>query len=225
MKIAAIIPMRHSSVRVPGKNYRDFAGRPLYEHIIETLLTASVFSDIVVDTDSDLIIKQASERFDDVTCLRRPEALRGDKVSMNDVLLNTCHQVEADYYLQTHSTNPLLKPETVRRAVERMVSDSQRYDSLFSVTAVQKRFWRPDGSAINHDPDVLLRTQDLPVIYEENSCIYIFSGNVLNERKNRIGYKPILFEMDGIEAVDIDTETDFLIAENLFKSLKKDVVL
>jgi len=135
---------------------------------------------------------------------------------MNDVLLNSVKTVKADFYLQTHSTNPLLQPETISRAVEAFSKNYPMYDSLFSVTKVQKRLWDGLARAINHNPAILLRTQDLPTVYEENSCIYIFTKSILESRHNRIGERPLMFEIDPIEAWDIDEESDFKIAELLY---------
>ena len=89
------------------------------------------------------------------------------------------------------------------------------YDSLLSVTRVQKRLWDPLSRAVNHNPAILLRTQDLPPIYEENSCIYIFGRRTLESRHNRIGERPMMFEIDRYEAYDIDEEFDFRFAEFL----------
>src|SRR5512143_447841 len=113
MKIAAFVPMRHHSQRVPGKNYRPLAGRPLYQYIIETLLAVPHIERVVVDTDSEPVIAGLEAGFPDVQVIRRPEHLRADDISMNDILLYDTSQVKADFYIQTHSTNPLLRPETI----------------------------------------------------------------------------------------------------------------
>jgi CMP-N-acetylneuraminic acid synthetase len=125
--------------------------------------------------------------------------------------------VEADYYLQTHSTNPLLRTETITAAIELFIEKRGSYDSLFSVTRLRKRLWDERGRAVNHDPGVLLRTQDLQPLYEENSCIYIFDRNGLEAGGSRIGRRPFMFEIDGVEAWDIDDESDFRIAEVLYQ--------
>src|SRR6476620_5864994 len=135
--IAAIVPMRHDSRRVPGKNYRQFAGRPLYQQIILELRKCPAVSRIVIDTDSDLLREDAEQNFPDVTVCQRPAHLRSDTTPMNDVLLHSTQQVDADFYLQTHSTNPLLKAETIARAIERFADNYPAFDSLFSVTRVQ----------------------------------------------------------------------------------------
>jgi CMP-N-acetylneuraminic acid synthetase len=138
---------------------------------------------------------------------------------MNDVLLNDVRQVPADYYLQTHSTNPFLSTATISKAIDTFLQTRPEADSLFSVTRLQTRLWDSQGRPVNHDPSVLLRTQDLPPLFEENSCLYIFSRATLEQRGNRIGEHPLMFEIDPIEAWDIDEEIDFRMAE-LINSLR-----
>lgn len=216
-KIVAIVPMRHNSERVPGKNYRMFGGKPLYHHIINSLLSCPSIGEVVIDTDSPTILADAEKSFPCVTLLERPEHLRAGTIPMNDVLMNSIRQIDADFYLQTHSTNPLLTAETISTAIERFKQNFPLYDSLFSVTRLQTRLWDGLTRAVNHNPGILLRTQDLPPIYEENSCLYIFTRNVLESRHNRIGERPMMYEIDPVEAWDIDEELDFRIAEFLYK--------
>ncbi len=213
--IAAIVPLRHHSERVPEKNYRRFDGLPLYHHIINSLLASPLIGEVVIDTDSPVIKEDASQHFPQVRLIERPEGLTADTIPTNDVLLNDVKQVEADYYVQTHSTNPLLRSKTITEAIRLFLDKYPLYDSLFSVTRIQARLWNGLGKAINHDPAVLLRTQDLPPIYEENSCIYIFTRNSLENRHNRIGERPLMFEVNRVEAWDIDEELDFRVAEFL----------
>jgi CMP-N-acetylneuraminic acid synthetase len=215
--LTALVPMRHHSQRVPGKNFRPLAGKPLFHHIIGTLLACPEISQVVVDTDSQPIIEGIKRDFPSVTVLERPEHLRADKVSMNEVLLYDTSQVEADFYLQTHTTNPLLRSETVSHAIKAMLSSVPEYDSLFSVTRRQVRLWDQLGRAINHNPAILLQTQDLPPVFEENSCLYMFTRATLFNRLNRIGERPFMFEMEAAEAWDIDEELDFAITEFLMQ--------
>lgn len=215
---AAIVPMRHSSERVPGKNYRTFAGKPLFFHIIESLLKCKGIDQIIIDTDSPIINELASNYFkDQVTILERPLHLRDGSIPMNDVLLNIIKQVHAEFYLQTHSTNPILTPLTISKAVETFSRLHPLYDSLFSVTRKNVRFWDSLARPINHNQNILLRTQDLPPVFEENSCIYIFTPEIIERKHNRIGDRPYLFEIPEIEAQDIDVELNFKVAEYLFK--------
>jgi len=212
--VTAIVPMRHHSERVPGKNVRPLAGRPLYHYILDILLAVPEIGQVVVDTDSPVILDKLPERFPSVLALERPAHLRAGEIPMNDVLLNTTARLEADWFLQTHSTNPLLKPETVSAAIRALLAGPD-HDSLFTVTRLQTRLWDENGTPLNHDPAVLLRTQDLPPVFEENSCLYIFQRETLVRRGNRVGERPLMFEIPREEAIDIDEEFDFLLAECL----------
>ena len=218
LKIVALVPMRHYSVRVPGKNYRPLAGKPLFHYIIEVLLACPEISQVVVDTDSPVVMDGMHQAFPQVKLVERPEELRADTVPMNEILLHDTSLFPADLYLQTHSTNPMLRSSTVSRAINVLMGQYPAYDSLFSVTRLQTRLWDGLGRAINHNPAVLLRTQDLPPVYEENSCIYLFSRQTLEARRNRLGKRPYLFEIDRSEALDIDEELDFTIAEIIMGS-------
>jgi CMP-N-acetylneuraminic acid synthetase len=211
-RTVAIVPMRHNSERVPGKNYRPLAGIPLYHHIVRTLSSVAEIDTIVIDTDSDFIIDDCAAYFPNVRVLRRPEHLRDGSIAMNDVLLNTLNQVDADVVLQTHSTNPFLQATTVSEALQLFAGTGHDFDSVFSVTLLQARLWDAEARPVNHNPEVLLRTQDLAPLYIENSCFFIFTPELLRQRRNRIGARPKMFEVLPLEAVDIDTESDFSLA-------------
>jgi CMP-N-acetylneuraminic acid synthetase len=215
--LVALVPMRHHSQRVPGKNYRILAGKPLFHHVVETLLAVPEIGEVVVDTDSATIIDGLHQHFPQVQVIDRPESLRADHVPMNDILIYDTGQVQADFYLQTHSTNPLLRPETVSRAIQSLLTSYPNHDSLFSVTRLQTRLYDQYGNAMNHDPTVLIQTQDLPPVYEENSCLYIFTRENLINHHHRIGEKPLMFEIDADEAWDIDEELDFEITDFLLR--------
>ena len=217
MKIAALVPMRHHSQRVPEKNYRELAGKPLFYHIIETLRAVPEIDIIVVDTDSQPIMDGLAADFPEVRVIPRPKHLREDDRPMNDILLHDTEQVEADFYLQTHSTNPLLRSETVSAGIQAFLEAYPARDSLFSVTRWQTRLYDRHGAAINHDPAELIQTQDLPPVYEENSCIYLFSRENLIKFNHRVGENPLMFEIPALEAVDIDEESDFQIADILMR--------
>ena len=225
MKLAALVPMRHHSQRVPGKNYRPLAGKPLFHHILETLLAVPEIETVIVDTDSEPVMDGVhrfvsttlNSGFPNVRLIQRPEHLRADDVPMNEILLHDTAQVEADFYLQTHSTNPLLKSETISRGIQAFLANYPAKDSLFSVTRLQTRLYDQFGKAINHNPLELIQTQDLPPVYEENSCMYIFTRANLAAKRHRISDHPLMFEIDASEAWDIDEELDFEIA-NFLKS-------
>jgi len=212
-QLVAIVPMKGHSERIPNKNLRNFNDRPLCHWILNTLSHTPEVDEIVVNTDSGRIADEA--RTFNATVLIRPERLRGDHVSMNEVILHDVAKTDGDVYLQTHCTNPLLHSETISEAVS--MFEEHDCDSLFSVTPLQTRLWDENGDPINHQRDELQRTQDLPPIYEENSNIYLFTPESVKRRSNRIGDNPTMFPMDEAEAIDIDELIDFKIAESLHR--------
>jgi CMP-N-acetylneuraminic acid synthetase len=155
-----------------------------------------------------------------VRIIERPKHLTDGAVPMNEVILHDVSQLQSRFYLQTHSTNPFLRPETIAKAILRFVDEFPQHDSLFTVTPLQARLWSAEAAPINHDPSELLRTQDLPPVFVENSCLYIFERDGFMQRKNRIGESPILFEVEEPEAWDIDEELDFQLAELYVEQLK-----
>ena len=213
--IAALVPMKHHSQRVPEKNYREVGGKPLFHHILNTLLKVPEIDLVCVDTDSIVIKQGIADHFPVVKVIDRPLDLRADDIPMNRIIEHDMSLIKADLYLQTHSTNPLLQAETISRAINEFRENVDKADSLFSVTRLQTRLYSRSGKALNHNPGELLQTQDLPPIFEENSCIYLFSEVGMEKTVHRIGSKPLLFEIRAAEAWDIDTPLDFKIVNCL----------
>jgi CMP-N-acetylneuraminic acid synthetase len=220
-KIIALVPMRHHSQRVPKKNFRLIAGKPLFHHILNTLLECNEIDHILVDTDSPIIIDDIHKNFSTILITERPDHLRADDIPMNEVLANDVQNYEADFYLQTHSTNPLLKAKTISKAINSFLENYPIYDSLFSVTQIQSRLWDQLSRPINHNSNILLQTQDLPPVYEENSCLYIFTRDILLKKHNRIGDRPLMYTIKPEESWDIDNELDFKITEFLMNQSDK----
>ncbi len=217
MILKALLPMKGNSERVKNKNMRDFDGAPLYHAIMRSLLASKYVDKVVINTDSELIAKDAKEAFGEkVIIIDRPEEIQGDFVSMNNIISHDLTKLDGEHFMQTHSTNPLLRAETIDKAIEKYFDGLTKFDSVFGVTKVQTRFYDKDANPINHNPEELLRTQDLEPLYEENSNLYIFSKESFkNSGEKRIGVKPQIFEVNKLEAVDIDEPEDFKLAELL----------
>lgn len=211
----ALLPMKAHSERVPGKNFRLLGGKPLFRWMLDTLLEVDAIHQVVINTDArDLLVEHGLEESERVCIRDRAAELCGDFVSMNAVLRDDVLHTDADTYLMTHVTNPLLGAATVRAALERYAS-TPGADSLFTVTKMQTRFYRADGSAVNHDPKVLIRTQDLEPWFEENSCLYVFSRESFLATDARIGASPVMLETPRLESIDIDEPDDWSMAEAL----------
>jgi CMP-N-acetylneuraminic acid synthetase len=220
-KLTALLPMKAHSARVKSKNFRDIAGKPLFRWILDTLLDVEEIDRVVINTDAREILAAEGLKDGDANGRvmirdRKPE-ICGDFVSMNLVLGDDIANVESDYFLMTHTTNPLLRVETIRKMIGIYTSaaESGEADSLFTVNKMHTRFYTPEGAPINHDPDNLIRTQDLPAYMEENSVCYLFTPDSFATTNARIGKSPILFPTPRLESVDIDEPADWFIAESL----------
>jgi CMP-N-acetylneuraminic acid synthetase len=225
MTIVALMPMKAHSERVKGKNFRDLLGRPLFGWMLETLLAVPAIDRVVINTDArDLLSSHGLREHPRVLVRDRRAEICGDFVSMNRVLEDDIANVPADTYLMTHTTNPLISSGTVIRALDLYQAGVREHgnDSLFSVNRLQTRLYRADGSAVNHDPANLVRTQDLEPWFEENSCLYVFSRDSFAATSARIGRKPILFETPRLESIDIDTQDDWNLVESLVRSRRQE---
>ncbi len=216
-KVTALVPIKDHSERVSKKNFREFSGKPLYHNILSELQKTYAVDEILVNTDSDRVATEAPALFSKVKIIRRPESLIGDFVSVNKLIEYDLVHSDGDIFIQTHATNPLLKAETIARALKAFVEKEEENaaDSLFSINRFQSRFYTEAGKPINHNPDELLRTQDLSPVFEENSCLYIFTRTSFEKCGRRIGLNAACFETPRIESIDIDDEFTFKLAELL----------
>lgn len=218
-RITALVPMKGHSERVPGKNLRDFNGKPLFYWILHELTKVSAVKDIFVDTDNPKLAEMILTYFSDsVKIIDRPQRLHGDDISMNEIISYDISIISNEHFLQTHTTNPLLTASTIERAIEVYFSSFSDNDSIFSVSAIQNRCYTHENIGINHNPDELLPTQQLKPVFVENSNLYIFSKESFKKKQRRIGVKPLMFEMSQYEAIDIDEEEDFIYSEILHKA-------
>jgi CMP-N-acetylneuraminic acid synthetase len=222
-RLTALLPMKAHSARVTSKNFRTIAGKPLFRWILDEMAALSAIDRIVINTDARAILADNGLKdgdYDGKVMIRdRKPEICGDFVSMNLVLGDDIANVASDYYLMTHTTNPLLRGETIEAMIAAFLSGEAKgeADSLFTVNRHQTRFYTPAGAPINHDPNNLIRTQDLPPYLEENSVCYLFTAGSFAKTGARIGEKPVLFETPRLESVDIDEPSDWYMAESLLR--------
>lgn len=204
--------MKANSVRVKGKNFRDFCGKPLFRWILDTLLEVKEIDQIVINTDARQILAENGLVETDRIIIRdRRSEICGDHVSMNRIIEDDVLAIPADIYLMTHTTNPLMSADTIKQAIAAFAEANAagKADSLFTVDKVQTRFYRADASPVNHDPDNLLPTQELEPWFEENSNLYIFTADSFAKTNARIGKQPMMYEGPYFESIDIDTPADW----------------
>ena len=217
--LTALLPMKAHSARVTSKNFRMIAGKPLFRWVLDTMTDMDEIDRVVINTDAREILADNGLRdgdYDGKVMIRdRKPEICGDFVSMNLVLADDIENVASDHYFMTHTTNPLLSAETIGAMVARYLEAGEAADSLFTVNRFQTRFYTPEGAPINHDPNNLIRTQDLPPYLEENSVGYLFTAESFARTNARIGERPVLYETPLLESVDIDEVSDWFMAESL----------
>lgn len=221
MKIVALLPMKANSERVPGKNFKSICGKPLFQWVLDELLMVADISQVIINTDArGLIEPHLGEVSTKVSVREREPALCGDFVSMNRIIENDIEAAPADVYLMTHTTNPLLTAPTIKSALSSFHLGSQlgECDSLFSVNRIQSRFYDENVMPVNHSPERLIRTQDLDLWFEENSCLYVFTKGSFSSSQGRIGKNPKYFVTPKIESIDIDDQEDWEMASALLKN-------
>lgn len=211
-KITALLPMKANSERVKGKNFKSFNGKPLFRWTLDTLMSIDEIDQIVINTDARKILSDNGlvESTKLVIRDRKPD-ICGDLVSMNDVIQDDVMNIDSEIFLMTHTTNPLITKKTVQGALTAF-RKNKNVESLFTVDKIQTRFYDIDCNPINHDPNNLLRTQDLPPWFEENSNLYIFTRDSFLESKARIGRRTMMYETPKFESIDIDTPEDWDLA-------------
>ena len=223
--LIALLPMKANSERIKNKNLKSLCGQPLFFYIADTLRKINTIKKLVINTDSEEISNIAKERYSNWVQIHiRPINLRGDEVSMNKIINYDVNKLGLNnIYLQTHSTNPLLREETLNSAIKKFSKYflNNENSSLFSANLLKSRLYDDKLLPINHDPSNLMRTQDLKSIFEENSCFYIFYGATFVKNYHRISKNPYVFPMarNSVESIDIDDKEDWLLAQQIISSL------
>lgn len=216
MKVVALIPIKLNSKRVPGKNIkRLYDGTPLMSFIQKSCLDARKIDEVYIYCSDDAVIPYV---LPGVKYLKRPKYLDGDDINANDFIREFMKTVDADIYVNAHTTSPFAKASTIDECVDKVASG--QYDSAFCAESLRTFMWQ-DGRPINFNPDNFPRTQDLPLIYGETSIAYVFTKESFLKHNRRLGSKPYVKEVSRIEAIDIDYPEDFAIANAIYKEVIK----
>ena len=212
MKTVAFVPIKLNNERFPHKNTTPFTnGKPLISYILDTLKNVNNIDGVYVYCSSEEIVEYLPEG---VIFLKRDPYLDLSTTSFNEVLTTFADRVDADIYVLTHATAPFIKAESIEKGVSMV--QSKEYDSALSVAKLQEFLWK-DGKPFNYTVTNIPRTQDLPLMYTETCGLYVYTKGVINQ-KRRIGDKPYLVEVSKIEATDINTKDDFIVADAIFNS-------
>ena len=212
MKTVALIPIKLNSQRLPHKNILPIAGRPLCWHLCNTLNQVRGIDEVYVycsDSDVKGFIPEKTK------FLQRPKWLDGDLVKGFDIYREFIKAVDADIYILAHTTSPFIKISSCQTALDHILSGEN--DSAFSAQRIQTFAWY-QGKPVNYDLNDVPRTQDMEPVWVETSAFYMFKKEIFTVHNRRIGFKPYIQEVSGIEAVDIDEKKDYDMACMLAKA-------
>ncbi len=212
MSMTVVIPLRGGSKGVPGKNIKEFCGKPLCQWVIEAALGAGVFQNIIISTDSEEIANIAG--VEGTTVIMRPPELARDETPTADVLLHVAEQVEFDTVITIQATYPFTTAYDLRAA--RAKYYSWGVDSMLAAARTKSFYWdNSEGNyyafPINYDPLSRPRRQDFDGWMQENGAFYFTRRQILLEHRSLLGGNIGIYEMEiGIE---IDTPLDWVVAE------------
>ncbi len=215
MKIKALVAVRSGSVRVQNKNIRPFAGSNLLSIKLEQLKRIKHLEGIVVNSNDEIMLKIAKSM--GCETVKREEKFASNDISMSEVYENMAENFPGDIIVYTNVTNPLLKDHTIEKGIETYISNLDKFDSLNSAHAI-KEFLFQNGRPINYELSKQPRSQDLPDIYALNFALSIIERNKMIECKNVVGNCPCIWEIDELEATDIDNPIDFAFAEFVYQN-------
>ncbi|MCQ2216726.1 MAG: cytidylyltransferase [Bacteroidales bacterium] len=224
MKVTALIAARSGSMRVKNKNIRPFAGSTLLEVKIEQLKRISNIDEIVVNSNDDEILLLAEKH--GAKAIRRDSFYASNTVSMSDVYKNMAENMDCDVIVYANCTNPVINDQTIYDIIDFYKNNVDKYDSVNSAHLVKEFLFR-DNLPINYDLRHQPRSQDLPNISALNFAVNVIAKSTMIDCKNVVGYRPYIYNIDQIEATDIDNPIDFFIAEQVFTKVfvdKKEIL-
>ncbi len=216
MRTVAFVPIKLNNERFPNKNIMPFDnGEPLITYILSTLRKTKNIDEIYVYCSDEHIREYMPEG---IKFLKRNSYLDLSTTSFNDVLTTFADAVDADVYVLTHATAPFIAAETIEIGVRKVCEEG--YDSALTVTRLQEFIWK-DNKPFNYKTENIPRTQDLEPLYKETCGLYVYTKELIREKKRRIGEKPYLIEISEVEACDINTKDDFIIANAIYNAKTK----
>ena len=215
MKVKALVAVRSGSVRVKNKNIRPFAGSSLLEIKLEQLKRIKELDGIIVKSNDEAMLKIAGQM--GCEAVKRDPYFASNHVSMSEVYQNMAECADTDIIAYINVTNPLIKDETISRAIRMYLENADQYDSLNSAHLI-KEFLFENNKPINYELGNQPRSQDLPDIAALNFAVNVLARETMIHSRNVVGSRPSLFLIDEVEATDIDNEIDFEFAEYIYKN-------
>ena len=218
MKVIAFLPVKGSSSRIENKNIKLLDGKPLFLHTLEKLLDCDFIHEVILDTDSEEIIKLAGNI--DCTVFKRDPNFASNNTDGNRLFMNEIENFESDIYIQILCTSPFIEKETVRKAIEILTQESEKnYDSVVLTKTEKLYTWKNERP--QYDLQNIPNSIDLEGTTVETMGLYVIKKDAALSSRRRVGDRPFLLEASAIEAIDVNWPEDFELA-NLIAAGKRE---
>ena len=228
MKAIAIIPARGGSKRIPKKNIKSFLGKPIISYPIEAALKSKLFNEIMVSTDDEEIAEISKMLGASVPFLRSTKN-SDDFATTVDVLLEVIEEYKKrgkvfNYVCCIYPTTPFISPEKLNHSFKFLIE--KKAESLIPIV----RFSYPIQRALRIKNDSLQyiypenrnkRSQELELTFQDAGQFYWIKTDVLINQSSLVTDNSIAYEISELEVQDIDSETDWKIAEIKYQILNK----
>lgn len=215
MNIKAVIPVRAGSRRLANKNILNFGSSNLLIHKIRQLKQVPKIDEIIVSTDSDIMIDMAKS--ENVSFQNRPIEYCDEKTkTFNEVVEYVASNIDSDILIWAPCVCPIVKPSSYSNAIDEFLNLEPQYDSIISVQEL-KEYIYGEGKAINFTKDKHVPSQELPNWYTITNGFFIAKRQDMINWRYIYGDNPKIYELSKFEAVDIDDQFDFEFAEFMYK--------
>ncbi len=228
MKNLCIIPARGGSKRIPRKNIKPFMGKPIIAYSIEAAMKSGLFDEVMVSTDDEEFAAVARSYGAKVPFMRSKETAN-DYATTVDVILEVLKGYEKlgltfDYICCLYSTAPFVTSQKLQSAYHDMIDGG--FDSTYTIVEfsypIQRSLKIEDGKVSMRWPEYMRsRSQDLEKSYHDAGQFYITEVHKFVERKALKGNNTLGFILSELEVQDLDTTTDWALAEIKYEAWKK----
>jgi N-acylneuraminate cytidylyltransferase len=222
MKKIGFIPLRKGSKGIPNKNKRKMVGRPLFTWVLGEAIFSNL-DEVIVYTDDESIIEFINKEYhwtNKVKAILRSEESAGDMASTEFAITEFCESINYnfDVFCLLQATSPFTKSIDINTCLEKL---NGKNDSALTVVNTHRFLWNKEGKPINYNPSERPRRQDFEGLLIENGAVYTTTKEALEKNKNRLGNKVAIVKMPEESLHEIDSESDWIVVENLLIERQK----
>ena len=216
MKIVAFLPAKGTSTRITNKNMKLLNGKPLFLHTLEKLCSCDFIDEVYLDSESSEILEYAS--FLPYKSFKRDISLADNNTGGDMLIYNEASQIKADIYVQIFCPFPFINKSTIKKGID-ILLESDEYDSVVLMKKDKLYRWE-DGVPAYYVNGTIPNSFDLPDTLSETMGLYMMRYEVATHLKSRIGKRPYLLMADPIELIDVNTSSEFVLAERIAEGIQ-----